>query len=170
MLGHYENFPETLHHKEAFTSFQSRIGLQQTLAQVLLEVNRVTFSFEKIAIPTVPNSTVMFEWGIADDGCFTSIGEEEEKRIREVTAKEPLQVMDFFCAIRYYKNVAGKKSPLKFDYYMVRVFFAENRRVEFHIFHERGPRYLSPADLVLFLVTKVNGTSTKRLLKSAETD
>ena len=33
--------------------------------------------------------------------------------------------MDFFCSIRYYKAYREKRTPLKFDYYMLRTVFAK---------------------------------------------
>ena len=56
--------------------------------------------------------------------------------------------------------------PLRFDYYMMRVAFGKNV-VEIRVFHERGPRYVSPEDLVAFFVTKVNETSKRKILKTA---
>ena len=77
--------------------------------------------------------------------------------------------MDFFCAIRYYKGTAENKTPLKFDYYLMRLIFGKNA-VEIQVFHERGPRYISPEDITTFLVNKVNKTSSRKTLKKIETE
>ena len=47
--------------------------------------------------------------------------------------------MDFFCSIRYYKGSGEKRSPLKFDYYMLRTVFSKDI-FEVQVFHERGPK------------------------------
>ena len=168
MLGLYENFPQNIHRTETFTSTLSRRKLQQKIAQVFQEVNRKTFSFEEVGNPTVPNCTVIFEFGIADTGDFCYLNEEEAQKLQTALAAEPLQMMDWFCAIRYYKNTKSKKSPLKFDYYMLRMGFGEKGAVEVLVFHERGPRYISPEDLVAFIECKVNQEASRKLLKRKE--
>ena len=167
MLGFYENFPENIHRTESFTSALPSKKLQQKLIQVLSEINRKTFSFEEIANPTVPTCTIIFEVGIADAKSFNYIDEEETKKALNALKKEPFRVMDFFCAIRYYKAKTEKKTPLKFDYYMIRFGFSKDS-MELRVFHERGPRYISPEDIVAFLVNKVNEASGKRILKKTE--
>jgi hypothetical protein len=167
MLGLYENFPENIHRIESFTPSLSSKKLQQRLIQVLSEINRKTFSFEEIAHPSVPECTIIFEIGIADENSFNYIDEEETKRVLNALKKEPFQVMDLFCAVRYYRVKTEKKTPLKFDYYMMRAVFGKNA-VEVRVFHERGPRYISPEDIVTFLAKKINKTSTKKILKKVE--
>jgi hypothetical protein len=73
--------------------------------------------------------------------------------------------MDFFCAIRYYREHSGELSPLKFDYYMLRLAF-NNGSMEAFIFHERGPRHVPPEDVVNFIVERVNGSSQRKVLKT----
>jgi len=169
MLGFYENFPANIHRIENFTSLLSTKKLQQRLIQVLHEINRKTFSFEEIAHPTVPECTIIFEAGLAEAKSFNYIDEEETKRVLTALRKETLRLMDFFCAVRYYKGAGEKKKPLKFDYYLMRFVFGKNS-VEFQVFHERGPRYLSPQDLTTFLVNEINKTSARRILKMVEAE
>ena len=77
--------------------------------------------------------------------------------------------MDIFCAIRYYKKVQDeKKRPLRFDYYMLRFLFNKNT-VEMLVLHERGPRYVSPEEIITFLANKINEAFSKKVLKSLET-
>jgi hypothetical protein len=168
MLGLYENFPENIHRIESFTSSLSSKKLQQRLIQVLHEINRKTFSFEEIAHPTVPECAVIFELGIADAKSFNYIDEEETNKVLNALKKEPFQVMDLFCAVRYYKNKTEKKTPLKFDYYIMRAVFGKNA-MEMRVFHERGLRYISPEDIVTFLVNKINEASARKILKRFET-
>jgi len=167
MLGFYENFPANVHRIENFTSLLSNRKLQQRLIQVLHEINRKTFSFEEVAYPTVPECTIIFEAGLAEAKSFNYIDEEETKRVLTALRKATFQTMDFFCAVRYYKGAA--KAPLKFDYYLLRVVFGKNS-AEIQVFHERGPRYISPQDLVAFLVNEINKTSARKILKMVEAE
>ena len=165
MLGRYENFPQNVHLSEAFEFRLSRQKIQQKIIQVFQELNRRTFSFEETGIPTAPNCSVIFEFGIADTGNFNFLSEAEAHRLQNSLAEESMRVMDWFCAIRYYKNTQPKKTPLRFDYYMLRLSFGEKGAVQALVFHERGPRYISPEDLLAFIVGKVNGTSKRKALK-----
>jgi hypothetical protein len=165
MLGFYENFPVNIHGIETFTTPLSSTRLQRRLIQVLHDVNCREFSFEEVSCPTVPKCTIIFEAGLADAGSFNYIDEEETKKVLRALRKASFQTMDVFCAVRYYKS-AEEKKPLRFDYYMMRVAFGKNT-VEIRVFHERGPRYVSPEDLVAFFVNKVNETSARKILKTA---
>jgi hypothetical protein len=168
MLGLYLNFPQNIHRTETFTSPLSRRKLQQKIAQVFQEVNRKNFSFEEVGNPTVPNATVIFEFGIADGEDFCYLNKEEAQRLQTALVVEPMHVMDWFCAIRYYKNTKTTRSPLKFDYYMLRMGFGEKGMMEVLVFHEKGPRYVSPEDLISFIERKVNQAATRKLLKRKE--
>jgi len=169
MLGFYENFPGRVHRIESFMSSISGKKLQQRLITVLSEINRKTFSFEEVANPTVPECIIIFEVGMADAKSFNYIDEEETRKTLNALKKEPFHVLDFFCAVRYYKATAEKKTPLKFDYYMIRLVFNKDV-VAIQVFHERGPRYISPEDITLFIVKAINKVSTKKILKPVEPD
>jgi hypothetical protein len=169
MIALYDHFPEqSIHEKENFTFALSNKKLQQKLMQVLKNVNCRAFTFEDIGNPTIPGCTVIFEVGIADSNSFTFIDEDEAKRVLTVLRNEAFRVMDFFCAIRYYKDYTSSKKPLRFDYYMLRFVFAEKSWLEIQVFHERGPRYISPKDLTAFLLKKINETSARGTLKQVE--
>ena len=159
-LGFYENFPPNIHRVDRFASTLSIKQLQVELIQVLKDVNGREFSFEEVANPTVPEGTVIFEFGLAESGDFNYIDEEEVKKIQSFLAKERLHSMDLFCSIRYYKGSGEGRSALKFDYYMLRTIFSKDM-MEVQVFHERGPRYLSPEELTMFVFEKVNATSNK---------
>ena len=167
MLGSYDNFPENIHLKENYTAHLSTRRLQQRLIRVLQEVNRRTFNFSEIAHPFTPECTTIFEIGLAESKSFSYIDEEETKRVLNALRKATFQTMDFFCAVRYYKGAGEKKAPLKFDYYMIRVVFGKDS-VEIRVFHERGPRYISPEDIVTFLVNMINEASARKILKKIE--
>jgi hypothetical protein len=168
-LGYYENFPKNIHTYETFSTTISSKKLQQNLIQLLHDINRKELSFEEIANPTIPKATVIFEFGLAEDGNFNFIDDKELEKALMYLAKERLGIMDFFCAIRYYRENGEKKTALKFDYYLLRTVFGKNI-LEIQVFHERGPRYISPQDLVDFLQSKINWDRSKRLLKKIENE
>jgi hypothetical protein len=165
MLGFYENFPQTIHRTEIFTSALARSKLQQKIVRALQEINCETFCFEEVGNPTIPGGTVNFEFGVADTGGFCYLNEEEAKHLLEAVEENPLHVLDWFCGIRYYKNAEGKKSPLRFDYYLMRIGFNPKGALAMSVSHERGPRYVSPEDLLAFVVRRINGKEPKKTLK-----
>jgi len=163
MLGFYDNFPVNIHRTEKFTSALSNRALQQKLVQVFREINSKTFSFDEIVHPTLPASTIIFEMGLAEGNSFNYIDRKETKKVCSALRKDALRMIDLFCAIRYYKGTVEKKTPLRFDYYMIRMAFSGNT-VEIQVFHERGPRYLSPEDITSFLVNETNKTTERKTL------
>ena len=167
-LGFYENFPTNIHRIDKYNSTLSNKQLQQKLIQVFYEVNRKEFTFEEITNPTVPEGKVIFEFGLAESEGFNYIDEEEVKKTLNFLDKERLHSMDFFCSIRYYKGNGEKKTALKFDYYMFRTIFSKDT-FEVQVFHERGPRYISPEELTAFIFTKINELSSRnrKILKKA---
>jgi hypothetical protein len=165
MLGYYESFPENVHEIARFATSISKKRLQQALTKVLYKVNNETFTLEDVAHPSIPQCTVIFEFGIAEANSFSYLDNEEADRILKSVRKKPFQVMDFLCAIRYYKTQNGKKTPLKFDYYMLRFTF-NKKLMEIQVFHERGPRHAAPGDAANFIVNKINETFSKRILKA----
>jgi len=167
MLGFYENFPENVHKTARFATTISNKRLQQTLIQIFQEINSKTFNLEDIAAPSMSKCTVIFEFGIAEANNFNYLDNEETSRALKVLQKKPFQVMDFFCAIRYYKTQNEKKTPLRFDYYMIRFIFNKNS-IETRVFHERGPRYISPEDIANFVADEINETFSKKILKAFE--
>jgi len=160
-LGFYEKFSTNIHRIDSFNSILSSKQLQQKLIQVFFELNCREFSFEEVANPTVPQGVVIFEFGLAESGDFNYIDDEELKKTLKFLAKDQLPSIDFFCSIRYYKGTGECRSPLKFDYFMLRTVFSKGI-FEVQVFHERGPRYISPEELTTFIFNKINETSSNR--------
>jgi hypothetical protein len=161
-LGLLDNFPVNVHRVDGFTATLSVKQLQQKLLRTLQEVNCREFSFDEVTDPTVPQGTVLFEFGIAEGGSFSYLDEEMLETVLSTLSKEA-QAFDFFCVIRYYKISGDKKTPLKFDYYMLRTLFGKDA-LEVQVFHERGPRYVSPEDLTAFIVRKLNAGQRRKIL------
>jgi hypothetical protein len=132
------------------------------------ELNTNALNLEDVAVPSIPQCTVILEFGIAETNNFNYLDNEEIAKVLKAIRKKSLQTMDFFCAVRYYKKTQDeKKKPLKFDYYMLRFLF-NKRTVEILVFHEKGPRYVSPEDIIAFLANKINEKCSKRVLKLLE--
>ena len=165
MLGFYENFPENIHKIARFTTSISNKRLQQALTKTVHKLNNETFRLEDVANPSVPQCTVIFEFGIAEANNFNYLDNEETSRMLKTIRKKPFQVLDFFCAIRYYKTRNEKKTPLKFDYYMLRFTF-NKKSIEVQVFHERGPRHVSPEGVANFIATKISETFSKKILRT----
>jgi hypothetical protein len=165
MLGLYENFPKTIHKIASFATSISNKRLQQALIQTLQEINNKNFNLQEITNPSIPQCTAILEFGIAETNNFNYLDNEEANKVLKVIQKKPLQVMDFFCALRYYKTQNEEKTPLRFDYYMIRFIFNKDS-MEIQIFHERGPRHVSPEDVANFVVNKINEAFSKKILKA----
>jgi hypothetical protein len=165
MLGLYENFPKTVHKTALFATSISNKRMQQALIQTLQKINNENFNLEEITNPSVPQCTAILEFGVAEANNFNYLDSQEANKILRVIQKKPLQIMDFFCALRYHKTQDGKKTRLRFDYYMIRSTFNEGS-MEIQIFHERGPRYVSPEDIANFVVNKIGETFSKKILKA----
>lgn len=163
-LGLHENFPKNVHSIEGFRTNVPTKQLQKKLLRIVHEVNREDFTFEEVTNPTVPKGTIVFEFGLANECNFSYIDEEELKKALIFINKNRLELLDFFCSIRYYKINGNKKTPLKFDYFLLRTVFGKEV-LEFQVYHERGPRYISPQDLVVFIVNKLNKAQRKKILK-----
>lgn len=128
-------------------------------------VNKKEFSFEDVSIPTVPDGKVIFEFGLADDEKFNFnyVDREEVKKALDSLSKAP-DTLDFFCVIRYYQVKGEKRQALKFDYYLLRTMY-EKELFELQVFHQRGPRYLSPEELIWFVFNEINQASSRKILK-----
>ncbi|MEM2947782.1 MAG: hypothetical protein QXN96_06070 [Candidatus Bathyarchaeia archaeon] len=164
MLGVYENFPINVHRVIRLAATISNKTLQRTLVQCLEKLNSENLSLQKVTSPSTSDCTVAFEFGIADGDIFNYLESEEVQRVLKEIRRAPLQIMDFFCALRYYREQNGKKHPLKFDYYMLRLIFNKGS-VEALVFHERGPRHVPPEDLVNLIIERVNQFYSRKVLK-----
>ena len=165
MLGFYEGFPVNAHKIARFATLISNKKLQQALVQTVQKLNGEKSSLEEVTEPSIPACIVIFEFGIAEGDTFSYLDLAETQKVLEKIRKAPLHVMDFFCAIRYYKKQNGNKTPLKFDYYMLRLSF-NTGLLEINVFHERGPRHMLPEDIVNLIVNKVNEFFSRKVLKA----
>ena len=164
MLGLYENFPRTAHRIKHYVKLTSNRNLQQKLTQTLHILNTQTFSLEKVTDVSIPECVTSFEFGIAQTNDFNYLDDGETEMLMKTINKNPLQVMDFLCVVRYHRLRGQKKRPLRFDYSFIRFSFTK-KQVDVQVFHERGPRHTSPEDVLNFIVNKVNEESLNRALR-----
>lgn len=163
MWGSYDNFPRRVHRKACFVISISNKRLQKILLQLFQEINREKFRLEDVAHPSIPHCTVIFEFGIAKAKTFHYLSKEKINKVLKATCEKKLQVMDFFCAVRYYRKRKEERRPLNFDYYILRFRFDKGSR-EIQLFHEEGPRHISPQEIIKFLADQINKTLTGKTL------
>ncbi len=165
MLGTYENFPSLIHFSAAFAMTLSRDAVQQKLIKTFRQLNGKELRFEDFGTPAVPEGIVVFMFGIADTDGFKLLGDVQTKRLQETLAEKPMETMDWFLAIRYYKNTQPRRTPLKFDYYLLRLVVGERDTFLLSVSHEKGPRYISPEDVTAFIIHRVNGGSKRKTIQ-----
>jgi len=164
MLGIYENFPQTIHMNAYFSAIASNKKLQNALIKTLYKMNNETHNFNNETKKTVPQYLAIFEFGIAETDSFNYLDIEEANRVLDQIRKNPFQIMDLLCAIRYYKIEGERKKPLKFDYYLLRIAF-DKGLVEIQIFHERGPRHIPPEEIINLIIKRVNDFFPRKILR-----
>jgi hypothetical protein len=164
MLGFYEGFPATVHKIMHFGALISNRTLQQMLIESLHALTNQAFSLEMVTDPSIPECQAVFEFGIAEADGFDYLDDDETAIATRAINKKPLQTMDLFCVVRYYKLGSKKKISLRFDYNMIRFTFNKGLMAAY-VFHERGPRYTSPEDIIKVIVNKVNETASRKVLK-----
>jgi len=165
MLGFYNNFPTNVHKTVRFVTSISEKTLEKGLTETFYKLNNGTFSLEEVAIPSIPECTVIFELGVAEGDDFNYLDEEEKNRLLKVIEKKPFSTMDFLCVIRYYKLRNGIRRPLKFDYYMLRFSF-NKKTTQIRVFHEKGLMYVSHKDLPYFIADKINAQFCRSVLRA----
>ena len=154
MIGLYENFPDIHHGVARFLYTASTQDLQRTLLQFLGELN------EKKEKPNLSEFgknrvKVEFDVGVAEGVSFTYLDDENEERCLNEVSRSALPVLDAFVVVRYYIPDVGKRKPLKFDYYLVRIVFGE-KEFDMIVHHEKGPRHLAVEELVELFFTKIS--------------
>jgi len=162
LFGIYENFPEIYQGIARFSHATSAKKLQRVLIQSLYKINRDN---EGPNLPefTQYNIEVELELGIADGLTFNYIDKEMSRDCQERIRKRAFPTLDFLCIVRYYAVQKKRRSPLRFDYHMLRFSFSENE-VELQVYHERGTRRLPIYELVNLLTERINrGLARKKL-------
>lgn len=155
MLGHYENFPETIHGIARFTYKASSQVVQQAIVQALYQLGQGKCKLEEITHSSTPNCEVALEFGIGEEVTFTFLDRNEVGRLEAEIAGKQLALLDFLCALQYHViDESKKRYPLKFDYYLLRFTFSKNF-MEFLLSHERGPRRVHVEDLIRLLTKHV---------------
>jgi hypothetical protein len=167
MLGVYNNFPKAVHNIADFAFSISNKRLQSALVETFYKLNNETLTLEEVATPSIPQCTVTFEFGVAEDTDFNYLDKEEKDKLLKSIRKKPFALIDFLSIVRYRKVKAEKKTPLKSDCYMFRFQF-DREAAQMQIFHEKGLMYVSPKDLPEFTIKRINSEFSKKVLKLAE--
>lgn len=155
MLGRYENFPQVIHGIARFT-FPSSQQLQKAILKVIHQLNHEVYSLKDFTPFLTSKCEVSFEFGIAEDMTFSYLDKEELERFQKQIETKPLRIIDIFSVIRYHTlNAKGKRTPLKFDYNMIRFTFSR-KTMELLVSHERGNQSVSLEDFITFLTNKIN--------------
>lgn len=168
MLGMYESFPQNVQKAVSYSFSVSCKKLQHAITETLHRLNTETLRLEDLGSISIPKCKVIFELGIAETQIFSYLDDEETMRVLDKIQEKPFRVMDFLCAVRYYRAQNGKTTPLRFDYYMLRFVF-EKGWVDLRIFHERGSMHVAPSELAGFLSGRVNCMFSRKVLKAVET-
>ena len=164
LLGRYENFPDIVHGVARLTYRPSRRKLQQTILHTFHQLNREVCGLNEIAPPSSSKCEVSFELGIAEGITFNYLDREEVGRVQKSIAKRALPVLDFLCVVRYRVIGKGKRGVPKSDYHLLRLTFYR-KNAELRVFHERGPRHVSPRELLVFMVKRINEDLLRSRLK-----
>ena len=109
---------------------------------------------EEITPPSIHQCVALFDAGLAESDLFNYLDNEEIARAQKKMQTSLFQTMDFLWIARYYIKGNGKRKPLKFDYFFIRFNF-NKRQVDITIYHEKGPRHLSPQDVTEFIAKKL---------------
>jgi len=158
LLGFFNNFPTSIHGNARYTYQTSTQQIQKAIVRALFQLNHETHELKTLTRSSPPHCEVNFEFGIAEEDGFNFLDKEELDKVLRILkeAKEPLRILDFFCASRYHTaNANGKRKPLKFDYTLLRFTFYR-RTMELFVAHERGTQRIPLEDLVNFLTNHIN--------------
>jgi hypothetical protein len=161
MLGMYKNFPSTIHGATRFTHAGSVKKTQRALVAILDDLNQATCNLETITgSPGEALCEVNFEVGVGEEITFTFLEPNEVERLNQEISRKVLPVLDFHVV-----KGSRRRSPLKFDYFLLRFIFTRNL-TEFLVVHERGTRRVHVDDLAQFLIGRVE----KRLEEDRRVD
>ena len=155
MLGRYENFPENVHRLASFNFYEPAKSVQQAVLSSFCRLNKESFDVGAITPYLQQPCDVSFEFGVADGFDFVFLDNAELQKCLEQIDRSEFQVLDFFFTVRYYRLKGSKKIPLRFDYVVIRLRFAEDH-LQARIRHEKGTQRISLDDLTAFISKQVN--------------
>ena len=95
-----------------------------------------------------------FEFGVAEGAIFNYLDKEELDRFHRRLAKNPMSTIDVFCVVRYHLVNKKKRTPLRFDYHVLRFTFDKNN-IGLQILHDRGTQRIPLEGLVKFITKRI---------------
>jgi len=120
------------------------------------KLNQQPIDLATLTAASPPNCQVVFEFGIADTDAFYYLDQELLTLLEKALETQSLQVLDVFCAARYYiKKEKGKQKPLQFDYTVLRLAF-QNQDSELFLHYIRGVQRIPRKDFILFLKRQID--------------
>jgi len=168
MLGRYDFFPDIYHGRMNIEYDLDKRTLQTAIIKVLLKLNNEEVESSEITGLENEDLHVYFEFGFAEGRTFTFIDEEEAAFILREIRENPFDLMDVFCALKYYRVIDGRLRPLKFDYNMIRFKF-EDGSLSVLFFHERGPRRIEFSLLMKFILKRMHSLLGEKHRKELKT-
>jgi hypothetical protein len=154
LLGTYDDFPQIHHGTARFSYSVSTIELQRAILNCLLGLNENTDGLDLPEL-TKQNIRVEMEAGVADGLTFSSLDRDILSQCLMLASRSGFKTLDFFLVVRYYHVEATAKTPLKFDYYIVRFIFGQEE-LEILVHHERGTRRLAVKEFIAFQIHRIN--------------
>jgi len=160
LFGLYQNFPETIHGFASFSFISSSSELQRSILLALHKLNLKKLYKNSVYSYIPLNSEILFEFGIAEDNIFSYLDDTMLSFALKKVSEESCSRLDFICVIRYYRVTPKKRTPLRFDYYLLRLDF-QKKNFEARIFHEKGTRRVSTEDLIIIIAETINEVLTQ---------
>ena len=143
---------------------ESTKSLQQAILFTLHQLNHETYNLGSITPYLKQNYDVGFEFGVAEEYDFNFLDNKELERCKRSIAENELKILDFFFTVKYHNIMKDhKRTPLKFDYHLLRFIFQRNG-LELRIRHERGPQRVGIDDLTEFIAKQINRELSKKQL------
>jgi hypothetical protein len=163
LLGCYNNFPENIHGICLLQSHNRTKILQQVILCTFHRLNNETFGLGVLTPYLKQSCEVGFEFGVANGTDFNFLEQNELSTCLIGIEKAEMDVLDFFCVVRYHLIKDHKRIPLKFDYHILRFVFREDN-IELQVRHERGTRRITLNELIDFVVKQINVELFQRML------
>jgi hypothetical protein len=151
LLGKFESFPEIVHKEKTFKTNLPTKKVQKRILKKFYSLNGKEFPSSYISNALGSNFIVIFEFGVAEGINFNYLDRSELNRYLKSLKSKNFKTLDFFLVNRYYKTrKEGRKTPLKFDYQLLRFEFP-SKHLKIKVYHERGPQRIPLEELIEFL-------------------
>lgn len=158
-MGVYGSFPEKCHRIFFIEFHASPTDVQEALVNALYGLNGCSVkSYWARSIGA--DIDVIFEFGVAENLTFHYIDSDTLNTLLKAIREGKIRILDFICIIRYYAQgkdtlKEGRRKPLRFDYYLLRFIF-NDEKLEIRVFHVKGPQRMLADEVTEFLVNHIS--------------